>query len=418
MTVQRQLIVFLLFLLISPWAVLAQTDRGNQMSLTLTPPLFQLGIAAGGPDWKGTLRLVNGNSYPVAISARAVPFTPDGETGNAKFGDIDAPPDPTTLAGWITVPRGTITVGPDSTAEIPITIRVPADASPGGHYAAVLVGTSPGAIGEGKSGVAIGSMLASLIFVRVPGLVDERGEIRDFYALDDILERPEARFVVRFENTGNVHLVPRGEISIRNMWGKERGKIVVNDDASFGNVLPKSTRKFEFLWTGEENAFEFGRYTALVTLAYGENGAKTVFRETAFWIIPWKPVLTTLALVVFSLWFFAFAIRRYVRRALELERQRLGISSAAPLGEAHVVVTARTLREPILRGVQRLSEDSKRSKEGAGVRLHAYVSFVRENALFFSFMSFLLIILTLIGWYFAQVLEEERAYRVEVIRDR
>ena len=361
------------------------------------------------------MRLVNGNPYPLMISARAVPFSPDGETGNARFGDIEVAPDPTTLAGWITVPKTPITIAADSTAEIPIAIRVPSDAPPGGHYAAVLVGTNPGTVGEGKSGVAIGSMLASLVLVRVPGEVDERGDIRDFFVVDDLLDHPEAQFVVRFENSGNVHVVPRGEISIRNMWGKERGKIVVNDDASFGNVLPGSTRKFEFVWMGEENAFEFGRYTALATLTYGENGAKTVYRSTAFWIVPWKPVLATILLVVLSLWFFTFAIRRYIRRALALERQRLGISSVSAEVPS-IVMTAKTLQAPILREVRRLGEDSARSSETS--RPVTYFTFVRENALFFAFMLLLIFLLSLIGWYFMQVLEEEREYEIRVVRER
>lgn len=412
---RRTFTAFLLALqLILPSSVLAQGSRDNQLSLTLTPPLIQVGIARGY-EWKSSIRFVNGNPHPITIYARVVPFSPDGETGNAKFPAITNPQNiQGTLASWIEVPKGAIAVREDSTADIPVRIRIPDDAPPGGHYAAILVGTEPDRLEEGKSGVAVGSMLASLVFVRVPGEVVEAGSIRDFYAVDTFLERPDARFVVRFENTGNVHVLPRGEISIRNMWGKERGKILVNDADGFGNVLPGSTRKFEFEWTGEENAFEFGRYTALATLSFGEDGSKTVYREAVFWVVPWKPILLTLLFIVGFLWFANFAIRRYVRRALELERERLGILPPSG-GEARssAVLTAKTLSRPIIREMADLSH-ARSARQGDA--LTSYFAFIRRNALFFLFVLSIILVLSFIGWYFAQVLEEEREYEVRVLR--
>jgi hypothetical protein len=404
-----------MLVLIAPSVLFAQSNRGNQMSLTLTPPLIQISIAPGSPEWKSSLRLVNGNPYPITIYARVVPFTPDGETGNPKFASFSETENlPGTLSSWVKVPKDPIVIRGDSTAEIPFSILVPADAPPGGHYAAILVGTEP-EIKKGTSAVSIGSMLASLILVRVPGEVIEKGDIRDFYVTDSVVDTPKATFVIRFENSGNVHIVPRGEISIKNMWGKERGKILINDGDNFGNVLPNSTRKFEFVWTGEENAFEFGRYRAVATLSFGEEGKQSVYREIAFWIVPWKPITLALLFLVGFFWFASFAIRRYVRRALALERERLGMFGAPAAGTTRpVAITAKALSTPIVREMADLSR-SRAARQADN--LTPYLAFVRKNALFFLFVLSLLAAIGLIGWYFMQVLEEERAFRVEVVRE-
>jgi hypothetical protein len=372
---KRSFLVFLtIHLLAAPLFVLAQASsdtRGNQMRMTLTPPLIQIGLSRG-TEWKSSLRFVNSNPYPLTIYARVVPFTPDGETGNAllsPFADASQV-SPDILAGWISIPKGPIDVSGDSTGELPLSIRIPENAPPGGHYAAVLVGTEPGTIEKGKSGVAVGSMVTSLILVRVPGEVIAR---------ESFLDAPEANFIVRFENKGNVHVVPQGEISIRNMWGKERGKIIINESANFGNVLPNSTRKFEFVWKGEENAFEFGRYTAVATLTYGEEGRKSVYRETAFWVIPWKPISIALLVIVGFFWFASFAIRRYIRRAIDMERERLGVPAVEPAKQSNrpIEISARVLTKPVVREVGRLR------REGDAVGSPSFLAVVRDNPLFF-----------------------------------
>lgn len=300
-------------------------EETGSLSMTLTPPLFQVTQAPGG-SWSSVLRVVNTNDFDLAVTATVQDFHPDGETGNAVFstGQPAAPGDTHLMSGWITVPSGKIMIKRGTTGEIPFTISVPSDADPGGHYAAILVATDQGSKFSG-SGAGISSAISSLFFMRVPGEVIEEGAIRDFYAEQTISQSTDGRFVLRFENDGNVHLVPEGSIIITNMWGKERGRIEINRVNTFGNVLPKSTRKFEFDWHGESNLFEFGRYKALATLVYGESGRQSVSRVAYFWVIPWKQVLPIFGGLLFFVWVVTWSIRRYIRKALLLERERLGI---------------------------------------------------------------------------------------------
>jgi hypothetical protein len=204
---------------------------------------------------------------------------------------------------------------------------VPAEAEPGGHYAAVLIGTQP-STGSTTAGtqVNIASYVSSLLFAKIKGDIIENGRIREFSTSRALYQSGNADFTLRFENTGNTHVQPQGNIIIYNMWGRERGTVSINqDEGNFGNVLPGGVRRFQFSWVGD-NPFDIGRYSAVVTLAYGQDGKKNVSATTYFWVIPVVPVASAAVGVIAAVLLIAWLIRRYIRRALALEQQRLGIN--------------------------------------------------------------------------------------------
>jgi len=424
-----------LLLFVSFSTALAQSSSdANSLTLTLVPPIFQV-TQAPGTEWRSVLRVVNANPYDIVISATVTDFHPDGETGNAVLEHM--PPgdasDTHRMSGWIDISKEEIIIPRGKTREVPFTIRVPADADPGGHYAAILVATSPADQVTG-TGTSVSSAITSLFFMRVPGEVIEEGIIRDFYATESFMQRASGSFVIRFENKGNVHLVPQGEIVITNMWGKERGKIVINEQNTFGNVLPRSTRKFAFDWSGESNIFEFGRYKALATLAYGEDGRKTAFRATYFWVIPVVPVVSVLGSMIAFFWFVSWSLRRYIRKALLLERARLGLSEGEEmkaesatkqkmLAASTPPVTLEVLSRPLVLGVRDLKQPTPQSTSvktspNTSVPAALYIEWVKRYRAFFLFLLVFILGTILIGWYFVEVFRAERAYQVKEIQEK
>ena len=166
--------------------------------MTLTPPLFQL-TQAPGSSWSSVIRVVNTNDFDLRVGATVEDFRPDGETGNAVFAHVgvSAPTDTRLMSGWITVPSGDIVIKRGTTGEIPFTISVPIDADPGGHYAAILVGTR-GEDGQfSGSGAGVSSPISSRFFLRVPGEALDQGALRDFYAKHTRGPSPDPLFALR-----------------------------------------------------------------------------------------------------------------------------------------------------------------------------------------------------------------------------
>ena len=323
--------VFLFVLFIFSYPVYAQST----LSLSVTPTLFEMS-AEPGQLWKSEVKVINSNDFDITVYAHAVNFAPQGETGQGKFIPVfEEMTEGSTLAEWIDISSIPVTVQKERSMTIPFTVQVPEEASPGGHFAAILISTQPQKV-ESMS-VKTAQVVTSLFFVRIAGDVHEKGSIRSFSPTKSFLQSPEATFELRFENKGNVHLQPRGDIVIYNMWGKERGKIPINHQTHFGNVLPESIRKFEFSWKGEQSIADIGRYKAVASLAYGLNQKQFTTQSTYFWVIPVKSLLATFGGLLIFLFVVLWGVRMYIRHMLKL--------AGVPTDGFHAEVESRHVQE-------------------------------------------------------------------------
>ncbi|HEU4677550.1 MAG TPA: hypothetical protein VFS75_02420 [Candidatus Paceibacterota bacterium] len=400
----------LLATLFAPVVALAQTSQ----MMSVTPPLFQLS-AKPGDVWQSSIKVVNGNAYPLTVYAEVVDFRAVGEEGQGTFVPLTDDADGSTLASWIDIPEGPHVIEPEKTKDIPFVVDIPKDAPPGGHYAAILTTTKPPAKAAGESAVFTSQAVTSLFFVRIEGDVREAGDIREFSVENAVVPKPEATFSVRFENKGNVHLQPRGDIVITNMWGTERGVIPINNDTQFGNVLPESIRNFTFTWQRDLSFTDVGRYRALVTLAYGENGVKSVSSITYFWVIPVKITLITLTILAFFIALIVWMVKVYVRRMLALagipvsgDVSRAG--NASRDGSVHVP-SYRKVSAPIRSGVLDLRTRLSSAPETKSTT-STLISFVVEYKAFFVSLLILILIGVTAVLYIGRARTTDDDYRV------
>ncbi len=296
--------------------VFAQNTERSQ-TLSVSPTLFEM-QASRGQAWKSELRVINVNTYPITVYPQVVNFAPQGEDGRGTLIPVfREETSGQTLAEWLQVPSEGVLIPAQQTAYIEIGVNIPDNAPPGGHYAAILVGTKPPE-SEQSSVVQTAQYVTSLFFVRVAGDVTEQGDIREFVAEKSLVQHPEVTLAMRFENTGNVHIQPQGDITIFNMFGQERGMIPINHQTHFGNVLPDSIRKFTFTWKGETAFYDIGRYRAVATLGYGDDTKKYVTSTTYFWVFPYTIIGSILLVLYVFVRIIIWFIRRYVERMISL----------------------------------------------------------------------------------------------------
>lgn len=404
----------------------------DSLSVTVTPPLFQLTIGPG-ENWSSAIKVVNNNAYDVTYAPNVVDFEAQGELGQGAFIPLienfaDEPLATNSLGSWIEISAEPILISAGQSAEIPFTVRVPENADPGGHYAAIMVGPYQGDSTAG-SHMKVSSFVTSLLFVRIKGDIVESGRVREFTTDASLYQKPEAHFVLRFENTGNTHLRPQGAITLYNMWGKERGQVLINEKSNFGNVLPRSVRKFEFAWSGEANLFEIGRYSAIVTLAYGDDGRQNTTAKTYFWIIPIIPVSITLGSILLIGLLLMALIRRYVRRALMLERMHRGIANHPDVPEreivlSHPVPTLSALVQPLREGVVDLRSVGRASTVGISPEAPEFRApltlgaFLNKYRLFFLFMVLVASLISGIWLFFSSVLTPERSFEIQNLSEQ
>ena len=299
------------------------------MALSLTPPLIKNNINPGD-IWRSAIKVINNNPNPIEIYLSTVDFKNGKDNGTVEFikepDGLNGDAKQYLLSKWIVIEPGPIEIPAFGSVEVPFIIDVPEKAGPGGHYAAILAGTKPP---EGKisgTNIKISSLLASLILLKVNGDVKEIGQIREFSTNKSVFYEPKVNFTVRFENLGNVHIQPQGEIKIYNFFNKGKKTITLNHNSEFGNVLPGGIRKWNFSYEGEHGLLDMGRYRAELVLSYGGAAKQTVDRKIFFWIIYPRPLAIALGVILGLILIIIFIIRHYIKKSIIRAQTQLGLA--------------------------------------------------------------------------------------------
>jgi hypothetical protein len=230
---------------------------------------------------------------------------PKDESGTPTFVSGSETANTYSLSKWLTISTTAITLAPKERQPVDVTISVPANAEPSGHFGAVLFGNKPPA--TKGTGAAIAGKIGTLILVRIAGAAKENGVVASFTTDKSSYEKPPVNFTSRIRNLGNVHFAPTGEIVIKDIFGRSIDSLKVNDVA--GNVLPDSVRKFENKW---DKSVLPGYYKAELLLSYG-SPQKSLTATLSFWILPWMQILIGLAILVVVILLLVLGIKRYNR---------------------------------------------------------------------------------------------------------
>ncbi len=222
---------------------------------------------------------------------------------------------PYTLKDYVHLPQKSIVLQNNQRARIPVTITVPKDAEAGGRYGSVLVTTATKDASTGdESGMspssAIVSRIGTLFFLTIPGETNIEGNLHSFttLSLKKFFTEGPIKFQILFDNKGDLHLNPYGDVRIKNFAGEEVGFVEL--DPWF--ALPRSTRAREVEWTRD---LLIGRYTATANINRGYDDiidTQTIY----FWVLPWKIIGS-----VFVILFVIFFCIRFFTKTFEFKRK-------------------------------------------------------------------------------------------------
>lgn len=311
------LITLVAFLSGASPAVLAatQTNPSNAgQALEIAPPIVNLTVNPG-QTVQTSIYLRDIAKTNLIVTGQANDFVASGEDGTPKLlldGDTSSP---YSMKGWV-APLPGLNLIPQEIKAMTVTLNVPRDASPGGHYGVIRFTATPPDL-QG-TGVSLSASLGALMLITVTGNIHEALSVAEFSANQNehtgwFFETPPINLVERLKNDGNIHEEPTGQIIIKDMLGRTFTGVNVNSPPH--NILPASTRKFEE--TLDEHAFGkavmFGRYTADLKLTYG--ASKTVLTsQISFWVIPYRLILGIIIGAIIAFFLLRFLIAGYNRR--------------------------------------------------------------------------------------------------------
>jgi hypothetical protein len=272
-------------------------EKKNTEKVTLEPALQEV-VLSDQVEVPVTLILENTSSNAESFRLKAVDFGTLDESGGVAFLGTGDPRE-YDVASWLSLPVEEILVAPESKTKITLTVTNSGKLAPGGHYGAVLFENSSLNTTPDSSRIAVEQVFSALIYMRKVGGEMFALELNEIVYAKSKIKLPE-NVSLRFTNTGNTHVVPRGSIRITDPIGRTIQKTTLNQESSL--VLPGSSRRFEETFVPLATPWIPGHYTALSEYRY--DGKDTYEKMTeSYWYFPPMSMIVLLSIVaVIVLW--------------------------------------------------------------------------------------------------------------------
>ena len=300
--------------------VLAQTPPAPGQALEIDPPVLDI-RGNPGETIKQQIRIRDISTSKLLVRNNINDFVAAGEDGTPNILLDEGETSPYSIKNWIS-PLPELTLKPREVQPLTVTVTIPQNAAPGGYYGVIRFTAEAAELTQ--SGVSLSASIGTLVLLRVNGTAKESMGMEEFYASSagnrgTLFESAPVQFTARIKNTGNLHEQPRGQITVKDMFGQVVGTPNVNLENR--NVLPGSIRKFESPLdeTVIGNKLLFGRYTADLVMTYA-NGQKTT-ASLDFWVVPYKLIIIVVVSLILAFFLIRFAIRRYNQTIINQSRR-------------------------------------------------------------------------------------------------
>ncbi len=285
-----------------------------------TSPLPVSIVTEPGKTVVTPIKVENTGTEPVKIKVSLMKFGAYGDTGQPK---IETPDPNDEFVKWATFSQNSFIAQPNVYNTVTLTVKVPKTAAFGYYYAVVFSQDNsdvkvPLGSRQNKVNGAVATLL--LLDVNAPG---EKRELKvtQFTSEKKFYQYLPASFKIKVKNTGNVHIVPSGNVFISR--NKKTTISVLDINNGQGNILPNSNRIFDVEWNdgfptyktktvnnqvvsdkhgrpiktlqwnlNHVSHLRIGKYYAHMVLVYND-GKRDVPVEgiVSFWVIPWSLIL-------------------------------------------------------------------------------------------------------------------------------
>ena len=315
--------IFFVVMIFSPGEPLRAADvRG----ITVSPAFQEVTLDQQDTEKGFSVSVANDTDATVTLRLSVLDFGGLDESGGVAFlGASNDLEKKYALASWMRPEKDVLTLQPGETGSVRVTIENRDTLGPGGHYGALAFQTeNDTALSGTGSSIAVNQLFSTLIFVKKVG-----GEI---YGLE-LKEQEYASNIVkfqdllrlRFQNSGNVHLVPRGVAIVTDPLGRAVWKGIINQESAL--ILPETFRVYPVRLSTLAASFIPGRYTMEIAYRYdGKDDFATVSLQFDF--IPPAAIVLVLASVAAFGW-YAIRGRRHTG-----EKKALSGSGKSPRQDA------------------------------------------------------------------------------------
>lgn len=281
------IIIAIGFLIIIADTVMAQE---GQRTITIVPPTVKKTLDPGAKT-EGVMKVINDSNETltfavsvqdyVVIDKKGTPNILPPNTLNGKY----------SAASWIGVTPDTFTIEPHQKQTLNYYLQIPADASPGGHYAAVVYApTTPGERMQ-TSGASVRTQTGTLFYIDVNGDVMEKAKVVNFLA-NSFQEYGPVKISTEIQNMGDLHITPDGQIVVKDLLGRT----ISNTKLDTHNIYP-GNKSYQYENTIGQNLM-IGRFEAILLASYGKTKNLPLMSTVYFYVFPWKVAAVIVLIII------------------------------------------------------------------------------------------------------------------------
>jgi len=325
MVIKKLFFVFFLPIILFGIVTISASAQQAEINLTASPTSIDV-VSPPGTTLSEKVRIRNNADSPIQLKIELKKLVADS-TGQISVRDFQKGDD---YQQWISIENATLSARPKEWTDIPFTITIPQTAAFSYYWALMVSVESPKSQINTPQAKITGSVAVPILLaIRKNGIIFS-GRVDSFATDKGFYEYLPTNFLLTFQNSGNVHVKPRGNIFITDWTGKQIDSIGINE--AQGNVLPGSKRTFTSTWdngfiTNEEKiedgkvvtdsrgnpqtelkihfdrllAFRIGKYTATaLVVVSGDKRDYSFEQTTSFFVFPWKIVLGTVIFVLLA----------------------------------------------------------------------------------------------------------------------
>ena len=285
--------------------------------ITVSPAIANVTLNQYDSETEFEFTLTNHNPETVALRLSSLDFGTNNESGGVSFLGRNATADQKKygLSEWLKYSADAVVLAPGQVQKIRGLVTNTEAISPGGHYGAIVI--TPEGDSQATDRVQLVPSSSVLVFLKKSG--GERIELKlnNAAASGSLMSFPQS-LTLRFQNSGNVHLIPRGIVTIRDTFGSEVSRAIINQDSSI--IFPESYRKYPVKLTPGQRLMWPGRYS--VSIDYRPDGTTSSAKgELTFYY--YGSAIYGLVVLLAVVVVLTLLIRRCLRRsALGIRRSR------------------------------------------------------------------------------------------------
>jgi len=233
-------LIFSVLSFVWPVGTFAQSEPASTSAIIVTPTFQEVVLQASASAVTSSITITNQTNQEQSFELFAVRINQMERDGTIILSNKPLSGEDNPTSAEVTISQPFVTILANQKLEIPFTVKNTLNLSPGGHYVSVIIRTKAERVTTTPAQSVLPA-ISSFLLIRKEG-----GEQYNLFlqkvqfSNNNFWWKVPNLVVLTFENQGNIHTIPRGQVVISDIFGRTVIEGTVNEGSQF--VLPRSQR--------------------------------------------------------------------------------------------------------------------------------------------------------------------------------